>query len=198
MPAEVAERLTGVRTDKGLTATIRATRDRYRLLYRDEDSWHAEIADDHGQALRGNRQLTWWEIETELGSGCGLIAVPFVDELEAAGGGDPLSVQAVVPVPPVHSPGRPDGTGTFADDLVNQIDAVFTDDLGLRRGHDPIHHIPVTTRLRSTLRVFAKLLDPGAAGDIDDDLRWFAGLLGESATVTFWLSRLPPPKTADF
>ncbi len=34
-------------------------------------------------------------------------------------------------------------------------------------------------RLRSTLRVFGKLLDPSEVGNLDDELRWFAGLLGE-------------------
>jgi CHAD domain-containing protein len=85
-----------------------------------------------------------------------------------------------VPPPPTRTPGGPGGTGIFADYLHTQIDAVFDGDLGLRRGQDPIHDTRVATRrLRSTLRVFGKLLDADAVGDIDTELKWFAGLLGE-------------------
>jgi CHAD domain-containing protein len=64
--------------------------------------------------------------------------------------------------------------------LAEQIDAVFDGDLGLRRGSDPIHDTRVAIRrLRSTLRVFGKLLDRDAIGDVDAELKWFAGLLGE-------------------
>jgi len=34
-------------------------------------------------------------------------------------------------------------------------------------------------RLRSTLRVFGRLLDHTDVGDMDGELKWFAGLLGE-------------------
>jgi CHAD domain-containing protein len=34
-------------------------------------------------------------------------------------------------------------------------------------------------RLRSTLRVFGKVLDRSAVGDLEDELKWFAGLLGD-------------------
>ena len=50
----------------------------------------------------------------------------------------------------------------------------------LRRGHDPIHDTRVAIRrLRSTIRVFGKLVDSSAAGHLDEELKWFAGLLGE-------------------
>lgn len=48
----------------------------------------------------------------------------------------------------------------------------------LRNGEDPIHDTRVAIRRRrSTLRVFAKVLD--GTGHLDDDLKWFAGVLGE-------------------
>ena len=50
----------------------------------------------------------------------------------------------------------------------------------LRRGQDPIHDTRVAIRrLRSTIRVFGKLLDRSAAEHLDEELKWFAGLLGE-------------------
>ena len=53
-------------------------------------------------------------------------------------------------------------------------------DVGLRRGRDPIHDTRVAIRrLRSTLRVFRKVLDQSAIGDLDSELKWFAALLGD-------------------
>jgi CHAD domain-containing protein len=68
----------------------------------------------------------------------------------------------------------------LVDYLNTQIDAVAAGDDGLRRGADPIHDTRVAIRrLRSTLRVFAKALNATAIGPMDDELKWFAGLLGE-------------------
>ncbi|MBW8711598.1 MAG: CHAD domain-containing protein, partial [Mycobacterium sp.] len=56
---------------------------------------------------------------------------------------------------------------------------IFDGDLALRRGSDPIHDTRVAIRrLRSTLRVFGKLLERSVGG-VDDELKWFAGLLGD-------------------
>jgi CHAD domain-containing protein len=66
------------------------------------------------------------------------------------------------------------------DYVRDQIDAVFDGDLRLRRGQDPIHDTRVAIRrLRSTIRVFGKLLDRSATEPVDEELKWFAGLLGE-------------------
>jgi CHAD domain-containing protein len=63
--------------------------------------------------------------------------------------------------------------------LTEQVDNIFDGDLGLRRGSDPIHDTRVAIRrLRSTLRVFAKLLERSVE-NVDDELKWYAGLLGE-------------------
>jgi CHAD domain-containing protein len=68
----------------------------------------------------------------------------------------------------------------MSDYLNTQIDDIFAGDLGLRRGTDPIHDTRVAIRrLRSTLRVFAKVLDTTAIAGVEDELKWFAGLLGE-------------------
>src|SRR5262245_44331743 len=45
---------------------------------------------------------------------------------------------------------------------------------------DAVHQMRVATRrLRSALREFAELLDPTVIGDLDEELRWLAGVLGE-------------------
>ncbi len=67
----------------------------------------------------------------------------------------------------------------MASYLTEQIDNIFDGDLALRRGSDPIHDTRVAIRrLRSTLRVFGKLLE-SSVGHIEDELKWYAGLLGE-------------------
>jgi CHAD domain-containing protein len=68
----------------------------------------------------------------------------------------------------------------LTDYLNAQIDKIEDADAELRRGEDPIHGTRVAIRrLRSTLRVFAKSLDRHKIGDLDDELKWFAGLLGD-------------------
>jgi CHAD domain-containing protein len=63
--------------------------------------------------------------------------------------------------------------------MTKQIDNIFDGDLALRRGSDPIHDTRVAIRrLRSTLRVFGKLLDKSVE-HVEDELKWYAGLLGE-------------------
>jgi CHAD domain-containing protein len=61
-----------------------------------------------------------------------------------------------------------------------QIEQIFAGDVGLRRGQDPIHDTRVAVRrLRSTLRVFGTLLDQSAIEGVEEELRWFATLIGE-------------------
>jgi CHAD domain-containing protein len=65
----------------------------------------------------------------------------------------------------------------FTEYVGDQIDAIFDGDMALRRGQDPIHDTRVAIRrLRSTIRVFGKLLDRSDAENFDDELKWFAGL----------------------
>src|SRR3954470_18409308 len=68
-PPELTHALTGMRLGKPLVnvATIRTTRDRYRITDRKRDRLCAEVADDHVLASVGHRLLAWREIEVELG-----------------------------------------------------------------------------------------------------------------------------------
>ena len=66
----------------------------------------------------------------------------------------------------------------LADYLATQVDAILLGDLALRRGLDPIHDVRVAIRrLRSTLRVFGAQI--AAPTELEEELKWFAGLLGE-------------------
>ena len=61
----------------------------------------------------------------------------------------------------------------------SQIEQIFAGDVGLRRGQDPLHDTRVAIRrLRSTLRVFGKLLERSAIEGVKEELRWFADLIG--------------------
>jgi CHAD domain-containing protein len=78
---------------------------------------------------------------------------------------------------------RSSATRAFTDYLNAQIDEIEDGDAELRRGElsqdpDAIHDTRVAIRrLRSTLRVFGKALDP--VGNADGELKWFAALLGD-------------------
>jgi CHAD domain-containing protein len=82
-------------------------------------------------------------------------------------------------------------TQALEDYLTTQINQIVAGDGGLRRGHDPIHDTRVAIRrLRSTLRVFGKVLDAAAVGDLGDQLKWYAALLGEVRDCQVQLHRL--------
>jgi CHAD domain-containing protein len=75
-------------------------------------------------------------------------------------------------------------TRALVDYLTAQIDQIENGDGELRHGRDgdpdSIHDTRVAVRrLRSTQRVFAKSFDRPKIADLDGELKWFAGLLGE-------------------
>ncbi|MDV6260077.1 CHAD domain-containing protein [Rhodococcoides yunnanense] len=60
-----------------------------------------------------------------------------------------------------------------------QTSAIREGDAALRRGEDPIHATRVAIRrLRSTLRVFTDAFDPSVATHLDQELSWYASILG--------------------
>ncbi|OBF29945.1 hypothetical protein A5724_02545 [Mycobacterium sp. ACS1612] len=184
-PTELTDALTGMRLGKPLVnvATIRTTRDRYRITDARRHRLCAEVADDNVLASVGPRLLAWREIEVELGPGARSFPRRLTKRLADAGAQPSRHpsklarvVQTTRPAPVVRST-----AGRVVTAYLNaQIDAIFDGDLALRRGSDPIHDTRVAIRrLRSTLRVFGKLLDQNAIADAEDELKWFAGLLGE-------------------
>ena len=183
-PSELTEALTGLRLGKPLlnVATVRTTRDRYRITDPRRDRLCAEVADDHVRASIDHRLLAWREIEVELGPGRRSVPRRLTERLVEAGATPTRFPSKLARVSGVT---RPEPAGETAADravatyMTEQIDNIFDGDLGLRRGSDPIHDTRVAIRrLRSTVRVFGKLMD-SSVGHIDDELKWFAGLLGE-------------------
>ena len=183
-PSELADALTGMRLGKPLVnvATIRTTRDRYRITDPRRHRLCAEVADDHVLASIDHRLLAWREIEVELGPKARSVPQRLTERLTSSG-----ATPARYPskLARVSCATRPEPTGDTAAGravvsyMTEQIDNVFDGDLALRRGSDPIHDTRVAIRrLRSTLRVFSKLLDR-SVGHVEDELKWFAGLLGD-------------------
>ncbi|MGH2771512.1 MAG: CHAD domain-containing protein, partial [Actinomycetota bacterium] len=65
--------------------------------------------------------------------------------------------------------------------LATSVDRFCRNEPGVAAGEDPeaVHQARVATRrLRSDLRTFASLVDPGWAGELRAELAWLAGLLG--------------------
>jgi CHAD domain-containing protein len=85
-------------------------------------------------------------------------------------------------IPDGQSPLAESGTvgalvGTF---LAAQCDVLASNDVGLRTGAPVVHKTRVAARrLRSTLRVFGGVIDPGPAEELNNELAWYAGVLGE-------------------
>ena len=183
-PTELEELLTGLRLGKPLVnvATVRTERTRYRIRANRRDDVCAELADDLVRASVDHRLLAWREVEVELGPDARSLARRLTKRLSKAGARPsryPSKLAHAIAAPP---PPDVDGVApsAFATYVSEQIDAIFDGDIALRRGQDPIHDTRVAIRrLRSTIRVFGKLLDSAAAGHVDEELKWFAGLLGE-------------------
>jgi CHAD domain-containing protein len=68
----------------------------------------------------------------------------------------------------------------IGDYLVEQCTVIIDSEAHLRAGEEVVHTTRVAVRrLRSTLRVFAELFDPGEAARLEEELVWWANLLGE-------------------
>ena len=177
--------LTGMRLGKPLVniATLRTVRERYRISELKRDRVCVEVDVDEVRASVDDRLLAWREVEVELGPATKSVPTELTERLARSGAKPSRYPSKLARVAPTEQPEPATDTeaaGAIADYLDAQIDEVFAGDLGLRRGSDPIHDTRVAIRrLRSTLRVFGKLLQPTAIAGVEDELKWFAMLLGE-------------------
>jgi CHAD domain-containing protein len=182
-PAEATDLLTGLTQGKSVdsVAKIHTVRERYRISSPKNGRQCAELDDDRVRASVGERLLAWREIEVESGSGARSVTRRLAKRLRAAGARPSRYSSKLAHVSPTEpAPGSSPATQALVDYLNTQIDQIVAGDIGLRRGQDPIHDTRVAIRrLRSTLRIFGKELASAAIGDMDSELRWFAGLLGD-------------------
>ncbi|WP_067675046.1 CYTH and CHAD domain-containing protein [Nocardia miyunensis] len=187
LPSELAEVVNGVALGKPLRAiaNIHTVRHRHRLLDSNGELI-VEIDDDNVDTTRADRPaqtLAWREIEVELGPRTKKIPAKLRDRLAASGAHTstyPSKLSRVLPERAGVSDHASAAECAVHEYLNTQIDLIFAGDVELRRGHEPIHDTRVATRrLRSTLRVFGALLDPSSVGEMDDELKWYATLLGD-------------------
>jgi CHAD domain-containing protein len=75
--------------------------------------------------------------------------------------------------------------------LAEQCTVILEAEAPLRSGQNVVHPTRVAVRrLRSTLRVFGDLFDVARAGHLEDELVWWAGLLGEVRDLDVLLEAL--------
>ncbi|MEV6138333.1 CYTH and CHAD domain-containing protein [Nocardia sp. NPDC051990] len=184
LPHEFVEVVAGALLGKQLhaVATIRTLRHRHRVLGPDGELI-VEVDDDIvDTTAAGGSSVAWHEVEVELGPRIDAVPAALVDSLAEAGARRsefPSKLSRVLPAQPepVTDTGAERAICAY---LSAQIDMIFAGDVALRRGEDPIHDTRVATRrLRSTLRVFGRLLDRCAISAVEDELRWYAGVLGD-------------------
>src|SRR5882757_347104 len=189
MPSDLSALLTGVSLGKQLVnvATIHTTRKRSRITDPTSHQLVAEIADDHVCATvdEGTGEpIRWREVEVELGPAADEVPRKLAKRLASAGAKPSRYPSKLARVAAVSSTeDRPAHAGKAEEALARymhaQIEQIFAGDVGLRRGQDPIHDTRVAIRrLRSTLRVFGTLLDQSAIEGVEEELGWFATLIG--------------------
>ena len=195
IPDELATLVTGVALGKPLhqVAALSTVRRTQRLLDPDEQLL-AEVADELVHAtVAGDVAVVseWREVDVELGeygekSRQAKVLTKIGKRLTKAGARpSPHESKLGHALPGNHHPRTSADTKATAERALTeyldaQVQAIVAGDVWLRRGLDPIHSTRVgIRRFRSTLRVFAKLLDTEARTTLDAELSWYAGVLGE-------------------
>jgi CHAD domain-containing protein len=188
-PAELVSLTTGLRLGRPVTRRAVLTTTRTTHAVRSADgALVAEVADDLVVATRapGGGEVRWREIEVELGP------AGTDDDLDRLG----ERLQRAGAVPAGHGSklaralGPPESASRVAElgglaglvesYLQTQYERLSWGDLRLRRGENSVHRTRVAVRrIRSTLRSFAPLLDPDRTQRLDDELAWYAAVLGE-------------------
>ena len=198
VPEELQRLLVGVRGGQPLrqVASITTERAVTRLVDAAGRSL-AEIDDDTVHATAAGSSATvsaWREVEVELGEGPVELLRRLDKRLRRAGARRSRSsskLARALPAEVTDQAASADAANAgkrrlTAGDVVSSYLAeqqlvMLAGDVALRRDDDSaIHKTRVATRrLRSTLRVFAKLVDPARAAALDQELRWYAAQLGE-------------------
>jgi CHAD domain len=141
-PAELTRLLMAVTSGKELcdVVSVRTARELYRISRREDEDSYAVLVDDRVFASTADRLAVWREVEVGVGPGIGTIPERLARRLEAAGARPARRRSELEHVLPAfrmtHAPPARQAMARYLDD---QIDAVVSGDIGLRRGFDPIH-----------------------------------------------------------
>ncbi|MEJ7707359.1 MAG: CYTH and CHAD domain-containing protein [Nocardioidaceae bacterium] len=199
VPREFSSLLLGIRRGLKLApaAKVSTTRHSHRLTD-PSGTLLVEIADDHVNSVTMGETATltkWREIEVELGpvGGDDELRSAVADTLLASGARRSQArskvATALGPLPVVEPLKRL--AGVIDDYVQAQFTAISEGDLGLRREQNAIHPTRVAIRrLRSTLRVFGDLFEPGPVKLLESELVWYAGLLGQVRDLDVQIERL--------
>lgn len=187
VPAELADLLLAARAAKELrpVAIVKVTRTIHRVCAADRVL--AEIADDDVHATALGTPATarrWREVEVELENGDEPLLAAVGARLRQAGARPSKHrsklARTLGEPPPAPKPRTRTAGAVVLAYLRAQRDVLVSGDFALRRGDAPIHDTRVAVRrLRSTLRTFGALFDPGATETLDVELGWLGQLLGE-------------------
>jgi CHAD domain-containing protein len=217
LPAALANGVTGLQAGEKLdpVATVLTTRTAYRVVNAD-DELVLEIADDQVDSglPDGKSPLhSWRELEVELGPAGNQKDLKKARKLLTAAGATPSTMRTKLDraLGPISSNGqgstaqstkiKSNSVGELAAAYVAaQCDVLASNDVGLRTGAPVVHKTRVAARrLRSTLRVFSDLFGEEPVQELNDEVVWYAELLGQvrdrdvlSARLTEQIADLPP------
>ncbi|AFR50656.1 hypothetical protein KTR9_4047 [Gordonia sp. KTR9] len=188
VPSAIADALWGLSGGKPLrvAAIVHTHRTRHRHLDANGEVAY-DVVDDTVSATATGPVATatsWREVGVRAGSGSTTIPKSVRKRLVGAGA-RPASAsstfeRAVGHEAPRRAASVSPAAVAVADYVREQISTIFAGDVALRRGANPVHGVRVAIRrLRSTLRTAAPLFEPDGLAGLDDELRWFAGVLGE-------------------
>ncbi len=201
LPEELAGLVVGVRAGEDLVPVAQVTVARtVHQLRRVDGSVIIKVTDDRVSGVTmgdGARISSWREIEAELEPG-GDPRLPkrVRKTLRAAGArrsGSTSELQRVLGG--LTDAGMAPDAGSVGGLACVYVEAqckeVVRCDIGLRLDEPVVHKFRVAIRrLRSTLKVFEPLFDTGVAAELEAELVWFAGLLGEVRDRDILLERL--------
>ncbi|CCH28621.1 CYTH and CHAD domain-containing protein [Actinosynnema sp. NPDC047251] len=172
-------------------ARIQTTRQRWQLVD-ERGKLLVEVVEDlvSAQDVADASVDTWREIEVELGERGDLALLDQVERRLAEVGITRSTSSAkltrllsgrLTPAPPPPKRGKSAGDVVLAY-LREQADALkFHDPKVRRKEEDAVHQMRVASRrMRSALQAFGKVVDRERTRELTDELKWFAGVLGDA------------------
>ncbi len=211
LPPVLAKSVAGLRAGERLdpVARMKTTRTAYRVLNADDDLV-LEIADDQVESGPPDAESThaWREVEVELGPAGKKRDLKQARKLMQAAGATPSAIgtklDRALGLMSADSQ-QPAALAGTVGELVGgyvaaQCDVLASNDIWLRTGAPVVHPTRVAARrLRSTLRVFGDVADAAAAEELNNELAWYADVLGQvrdrevlNARLTELIAALPP------
>ena len=201
-PSELRALLGPFVRDEPLEPSVRldVTRVRYRL-HTPDDELIAEIAHDDVRAVNLDAEVRaprWHEAEIELGpAGSHAVLAKVGAVLRKAGARPSTSrsklARALVGIgnEGVGTP-RTSAGAVLVDYIAQQCDALVAGHFAVQRdGDESIHDTRVASRrMRSTLRTFERCFDAEQAKAFEDELKWYASVLGDVRDLEVLRERL--------